>query len=213
MNVIIATRSRSDALYAKASEFWPADIPRHRVQHMHGWHAAAEYLWALTQLDADLVVNCDEDCFVHSWDVVDALLHEMASKRIAYVGMPDDKLNCRHRNNATFVHNPFFTVFAPALLRTVLSDPPPMEFNPPECAIHEPFNSLYAAFRRYEGAWQLQGHDHRDGISTSLSYRGIPFALHSWYSREYDGNHRSRIDALFAEAMLHRMGRNSLIAD
>lgn len=205
MKLLIATRSRNDALYAKASAFWPAHIPRHRVQDMHGWRQAADYLWGLTQLDADLVINCDEDCFVYNWSVVEELLQDMVANKVAYAGMPDDRGNCHHRNNGSFVHNPFFTVYAPARLRTVLSGPPLAHINPPGCGVHEPFNSLYAAFRELPEAWDLRGEDHPDRISTRLKYATRPFALHSWYSREYTGAHRARIDALHAEALeLHQ---------
>ena len=49
----------------------------------------------------------------------------------------------------------------------------------------------------------LKTREHEDGVSTVLMYKDKEFALHSWYSREFnfDEFHRERILNLFQEAL------------
>jgi len=206
MRIAIATRSRSDELYELASSFWPAEIPRHRVTGMNHWMDAAHYLHHILNIDADYVVNCDEDCFVFDWSTVNTVVQMMDVYQYGYVGMPDTNTNCKHRNNAAMVHNPFFTVYNRAMVQHTLLNVPGyathvlLNTNPPGCAHHEPFNNFYAALDPRLNHLELSGRDHPDGISTELCYSETPFALHSWYSREFEGEHNQRIMNLYHEA-------------
>lgn len=212
MKIAIATRSRSELLYHRASSFWPdaAQVPRHRITGMDHWRDAIHYLHALLDIDADVVVNCDEDCFVMDWGVVERVCEAVMGPGLVMAGMPDVLEHCHHRNNAPFVHNPFFNVLRPAPIKAMLAGHPTyanqvlLNVNPPGCRFHEPFNAFFRVlFDHAAGTVPLDGRDHADGMSTWLSHAGVPFALHTWYSRQYehDAVHRDRIDARFAEAM------------
>lgn len=206
--IVIATRSVHEDLYEKASAFWPAHIERKRITGMDDWRDALTYLHELLRIDADFVVNCDEDCFIYDWGVVEELIADMAASGICYAGMGDTVDNCHHRNNSADVHNPFFNVFAPKKVRDMLLGTPwyanavLLGSNPPGCSYHEIFNNFFVALLPHPGV-QLLGADHRDGISTELSYGRKDFALHSWWSREWrnDGPHYYRIMALYKEAV------------
>lgn len=206
MKVIIATRSRNAELYAKASAFWPAEIQRERITGMDTYQDALNYLHRILNLDADLVVNIDEDCFVFDWTVVDELLGWMWRFSTAYAGMPDTAANCHHRSNSSRVMNPFFNVFDPKRCLHALDttgwyeSAVRLQVNPAGCFPPEPFNNLFVALNARLGGIQLKGKDHADGTSTELYSMKKPFALHSWYSREYEGAHRTRINALHDEA-------------
>ncbi len=206
MKVIIATRSRNAELYAKASAFWPAEIQRERITGMDTYQDALNYLHRILQLDADLVVNIDEDCFVFDWSVVDEMLKGVWNDHFSVAGMPDTKENCHHRSNSDRVLNPFFNVFhrrqcVHALENTSwYANAVVIGSNPSGCYPPEPFNNFFVALRYGMAVCDLNGKDHADGTSTELSYDDHPFALHSWYSREYEGAHRTRINALHDEA-------------
>lgn len=207
MKIVIATRSINEDLYGMASSFWPAHIERKRITGMDDWRDALTYLHALLNIDADYVVNCDEDCFVFDWGVVEDIITHMHGYGLVHAGMPDTLAHCAHRNNGDFIHNPFFNVFAPkaaqnALLRTPwYAHAVTVGSNPPGCQHHEVFNNFFAALEEHARPLDLTGRDHADGISTELAFQR-PFALHSWYSREYanPGEHRGRIWALYEEA-------------
>ena len=205
MNTIITTRMCNPELYAKSSAFWPKDIPRLPIQGLNGWREAADYLWQIIQLDADLVVNCDEDCFIFNWGVVEELMQHMRTLGIAYAGMPDYEPNCPHRHNSHKVHNPFFTVYDPRAIRGRLHKQPPVDVRLPDTRIHEPYNGLYQAMYHRLPHTSLEGRPHADGISTVLHSAGKPFALHSWYGRCYTGTHRQRIDEIHTEALSRKV--------
>lgn len=206
MRIAIATRSRSEELYKLASSFWPAEIPRHRVTGMNDWKDAVHYLHHIQNIDADLVINCDEDCFVFDWAPVTDLMQVMGLYLFGYAGMPDTQGNCHHRNNSPMVHNPFFNIFNPAQVQACLLSTPGyankvlLNTNPPGCNHPEPFNNFFAALDPHVNHLEFSGRDHADGISTELCYSETPFALHSWYSREFEGTHRQRILNLYHEA-------------
>lgn len=207
----IATRSRSELLYERASSFWPpADrVPRHRITGLHDWRDAVRYLHELLTLDADLVLNIDEDCFVYDWAEVERLVADAWANSWQLVGMPDTLEHCHHRNNCAFVHNPFFNLLRPQQLQALLLHDPGyanrvlLNHNPPECRFHEPFNQFFITLAQQAARFMsLHGQDHPDGISTTLCHTR-PFALHTWYSRQYecDEQHRDRIDARYLEAV------------
>ncbi len=217
--IVIATRSINAQLYEMASSFWPEEIPRERITGMDDWRDALTYLHKLLNIDADYVVNCDEDCFVFDWKEVERIITVMEREGYISAGMPDTLENCKHRNNSADVYNPFFNVFRPSKMKDVIIGTPwyanavLIDHNPASCKFPEVFNNFFVALWWKSTRLDLVGQDHEDGISTIL---GIgkdatnvlhgPFALHSWYSREYmnEGPHHERINALYHEACRRR---------
>jgi len=209
MNIVIATRSYNPLLYERASSFWPAHIPRRRMTGFDHWRDALSYLHEVLNIDADVVVNCDEDCFILDWTAVEDLIAAMVNGNHCYAGMPDTPLNHPGRNNGWFVHNPFFNVFFPHHVQRALLETPwyahavAVNSNPEGCAHHEVFNNFFHALYQRTSGLALQGRLHADGFSTELSMPGHrPFALHSWYGRAYDTDplQCARINALYESA-------------
>lgn len=210
LRIVITTRSANEDLYAMASSFWPAHIARRRMTGFDHWRDALHYLHEILNTDADVVVNCDEDCFVHDWGQVEQLIGAMGRLGASYAGMPDTRDHHPGRNNGVFVHNPFFNVFHPRAVQQTLLDTPwyahavTVNSNPAGCADAEVFNNFFAALHGQLLGVDLRGRLHADGTSTVLSMNGgAPFALHAWYSRAYttDAATRKRIHALYAEAL------------
>jgi len=198
MNYIIVTRSRSDELYEMASSFWPADVPRRRLVGYNHYKDALSYLQDIQNEPYDYVVNIDEDCFVYDWAGFEGLLAQMPGHILA--GMPDSLDYCSHRNNSEFVFNPFFNVFYPSRIKSVLLASERFHsyavtgFQVPGCNFHEPFNCFFDALK-YEPAIKLKTATLKDQITTDLG-----FALHTWYSREFEGEHRERILSVYEQA-------------
>lgn len=197
MNYCIVTRSRSDELYEMASSFWP-DVPRKRLTGYNAYKDALSYLLDIQNEPYEYVVNIDEDCFVYDWKGFEDLMAKMPGHTLA--GMPDSLDFCQHRNNSPFVLNPFFNVFHAARVRSVILASPRFRqyaqtgFKVPGCNFHEPFNCFFEALKK-EPVLQLKTTTLEDGITTDLG-----FALHTWYSREFEGSHRERILGVYEQA-------------
>jgi len=197
MKYCITTRSRSEDLYALSSSFFPDSVCRHRFVNYDHWSDALRYLKDIQNLDYDFIINIDEDCFVYDWERLESFI----KPGITLSGMPDSLDFCSHRNNAKFVHNPFFNIFIPSRVRKVLLNSvgfikyASTGFVVPGCAFHEPFNCFFYGLRK-EPRIDIPCENMKDGISTNIG----GFALHSWYSREFEGSHRDRILNIYNDA-------------
>jgi len=209
MKIAIVTRSNNQVLYERASSFWPTHVPRHRLTGYDHWRDALSYLHDVQNVEADVVVNCDEDCYILHWDAVERLIQRMRDGGHSYAGMPDTQLNHPGRNNGWFVHNPFFSIFFPRAVQQCLLETPwyahavTVNSNPDHCPHQEVFNNFFAALNEGLLGLHLRGSLHADRFSTELmDLDGKPFALHSWYGRSYDTDEEqhARIDALYADA-------------
>jgi hypothetical protein len=60
----------------------------------------------------------------------------------------------------------------------------------------EPFDGLFYFLHDKGNPLNLSAITHEDNISTGLIYNKL-FCWHSWYSREYNGGHKKRINDLF----------------
>jgi len=196
MKYTICTRSRSNELYNLASSFWGENLTKRYVNY-NNYEDALYYLLDILNEPTEYVVNIDEDCFIHKFSEVEKLIEVMERESYAYCGMPDTQSNSLHRNNSPIVHNPFFNIFDTKQCLQVVNS---IKLNPSDridgCQMHEPFNCLFKALSDNLSKLNLKGFEHEDGISTNLNN----FALHSWYSREFEGEHRQRILRLYNEA-------------
>lgn len=165
-------------------------------------------------------MNIDQDCFITDKAVLAELIADFKSGGYTHAGISDGGCLSGRNNISWAVMNPFFNLFAPSAIQRLelptpfVSDIRDFGFRPDfnarkpdfiseyETSMWEPFNGFFNWLFEYGRPLWLHGELHTDGISTIIKYKDKPFALHSWYSRDYnhDKEQRDRIDALYKEA-------------
>lgn len=192
---MIFTRSNNDQLYDMMQSLLP--LPARKCDWFNHWTDAVSYLSFIIQQGEGWIVNCDNDCFIHNWSEVQALIIYMQENGYTHCGMRDAGVS-PHRNNDHEVMNPFFNVFNAPALKPLLDSIVPCENN------IEPYNALFKHFHHAGKPLYLDAATLSDGISTHLmSHRKTYFALHSWYSREYNSQ-KERIDNVYETAKYYR---------
>jgi hypothetical protein len=209
MRLAVATRSMNDFLYRASGELLGLDglrCERHRLTGTDNFG----YFRELLRLDADWVINLDEDAFVlDPYRLLD-LVQTMEQGGYAACGMPDGGVVPIRRHNPAAC-NAFFNVFDLRRVRPVWQD-----WNRVLAATHRPEYEALAApfarrsvfafdhFERYYGAFfallgsgerilYLDAEEWRDGITTLLKdAAGAPLLLHCWYRRYLDTSHHTR---------------------
>ncbi len=214
--VLIVTRSMNEDLYHLSGEFLQFDGsgPTHRVRLTHT--DAAGYFRLLADLDADWVVNLDEDAFLLDPPALLALLRHMEEQGYAACGMPDGGVvPIRHHNPVAC--NAFFNVFDMRQIRPLWADwdavtrlrhAPAFEAVVPAWARRgehafddfEPYYGLfYAIVKAGRRILYLDAETWRDGTTTLVrSPGGHPLLLHAWYARNWERDESTR--RRFAEA-------------
>lgn len=76
----------------------------------------------LRDLDCDIAINVDEDCFITDLDAVLELAHRVADEGWVNAGISDAGNGCP-RGGHPLVTNPFFNVFNLKLIRTLWDEP------------------------------------------------------------------------------------------
>lgn len=216
------TRFNNQTLFDKAQSLCP--FPIIKGEGFDHWKDAATYLeWLIEQGD-DYAMNIDQDCFITDTSVLSELISDFKAGGYTHAGISDGGCLSGRNNISWAVMNPFFNLFdSEAILIQRVGDcwanydwqdirdfgfRPEMNARKPdfipeyETSMWEPFNGFFNWLFEYGKPMWLHGELHADGISTIISYNDKPFALHSWYSREYnhDATQRARIDALYNEA-------------
>jgi len=213
------TRYNNEELFKMMQSLVPYDVIK--GTDFNHWTDASSYLQWVIEKGDDIAVNIDLDCFVTDWSVVEELVRDFKNGEYTHAGIPDAG-HLQGRNNTSWVvQNPFFNIFSSSRVlwhygRTNMKweDISRMGFKMEwyhqrpsfvseyvQC-MHEPFNGIFNWLYEVGNPMWLQGELHKDGISTIIKYNGKPFALHSWYSREYkcDQVQKKRIDNLYKEA-------------
>jgi glycosyltransferase involved in cell wall biosynthesis len=234
--VIFATRSLHEALYRLSDEFIPAagsgppDLEftgRVRLTDTD----ALDYFRQLARLDADWVVNLDEDAFLLDADALAGLIRRMATEGYAASGMPDGGVVPIRCHNPV-VCNAYFTVLDLHRVRSVWQDwdrvraarhSPAFERVVPDFAMraayafdhYEPYYGAYfALLAAGERLLYLDGEEWRDGTSTLLKAPdGRPLLLHCWYGRDWerDAKTRERVAAALGYAHMIRSPAPSVV--
>ena len=221
--MIVVTRSVTPDLYSMMSGLIPSEIRKRKYKGFDRSEDCLYYLIEILKDNREWIVNVDDDCFIHDWSVVEDLILYMKDNDFDYCGMPDGGLIPIRKRNWT-VTNPFFTIFngkkielpeLEELLSYGYSES--FEKDKPK-KIHEglinrslesPFNPLFYFLRTHHKVLNLLNvRTHSDGYSTIVSdLKERPFALHSWYSREYtrDPKQKERIDKLYKEALSYKI--------
>lgn len=212
--VLIATRSMNRELYRL--EQMTISLPYKRVRLVDT--TADGYLLKLMNLDADWVINIDEDAFVVDNQRVDALLHYCEEKDIDVCGYSDGGV-ISIRNHNPLVMNPFFNIihtaalrekFQPCVLKAYAVHKPEYEEKAPwdlirkhghayEFHYFEPYDPFFVWVSQNFNTLYLDALLHHDKYSTiGLDHESKPMVIHTWYSREYNQDlfHTDRINAV-----------------
>lgn len=211
----ILTRSANPALYSMMQSCLSPDNEFICLTQFQGWEGALEYLKHVFLNESGWIVSIDEDCFVTRELGIEVLMQYMEDYNYQLAGMHDGGV-ISHRVNSWTNINPFFFIANVDAIKAKLElvewefvenyklrpkpKKAPSYITGPYNHWHfEPFAGLlYWLYDNFRIKF-IPATTHSDGISTIL-----PFAIHSWYSREYDGAHKERIDNLFNEAKLKR---------
>ncbi|QJX01315.1 glycosyltransferase family protein [Frigoriglobus tundricola] len=222
--VVVATRSLSAELYRLSGEFLTFDGPEpsHRVRVTDA--GPAEYFRRLAALDADWVINLDEDAFVLDPRGLLALVRRMEAEGYAACGVPDGgAVPIRVHNPAAC--NAFFNVFDLRRCRPAWADwdrvlrlrhrteyeraVAPFVRGPHAYDDFEPYYGAFFALRDAgERILSLEAETWRDGVTTLVRGPNGPLLLHAWYARAWVGDPatRQRYEAVVAHARAHRAG-------
>lgn len=215
MKIAVFTRSCNIEYYSKMVSLLPNDIDCYRHTGFNHWSDASKYLQGLINFSyhnqIDYAINLDEDCFITDWDLVKFIINEMQIEGYTHAGMPDGGCHIG-RLRSYKVLNPFFNIFKVNACKHILDaslhwlsndkenlpDFLQMPFEYDKEHYVEPFDELFIKLHDKGYPYFLYADMHEDGITTILKCESIPFALHTWYSR--DASHRDRILQRFEEA-------------
>lgn len=208
MKTKIFTRSMNEDLYKMASEFWPTEIEKERCTQFNYWEGALDFLYYVIESDVDFALIIDEDCFIYDWKIFEHCLTKMklAFNLDALTGMPDTISNSHHRFGPDYSFNPFLLILDCRQIRIRLKETNKLQIQLDAPESNELFYPLFYWLKNNIPTGEFKGQNHKDNISTEVlgDYFGkeTPFALHSWYSREFETvpEQKERILNLYNEA-------------
>lgn len=217
-SVKIYTQSMNPTLYRRAMSFL-STLPYEKVRNV-GRTPQQHVLEVVTEPDADIVVNIDEDAYCTRPESIEDLIRIVRDEGYALAGMPDGGVISHRTLHHPVSVNPYFMVLNTALIKTkyrpgieadvdVTSDEVrkliPHHLMHDEYAVvnGEPFTQLLVWVALNFPVLYLDARNHPDGTTTVLLDReGRPFLLHTWFSRMYGKwlGHTRRINARIMEA-------------
>jgi hypothetical protein len=217
--VIAVTRYNNEELFQMMQSLVP--IPVQKIEGFDDWIGAVKYLEHILSIpDVDFIVNIDLDCFITDWSVIDELISKIDGTSYTHLGISDAEMKGRE-NDSEVVMNPFFNVFNMKAVKSleyygewgkIYKQGYNIKWSEIEGnykqPFTEPFNGIFNWLYEYGKAGFLENETHEDGISVVAKFNGKPFALHSWYSREFnhDTFHRQRIINLYEDAKNRNLG-------
>lgn len=174
---------------------------------LSGWTHAG-YVAALLDLEADLVLHIDEDCFIADPDALRRLVDEFRTRGLVAAGVPDG--GCiRIREHNPLAINPFFLLLDTQRLRVIRrSDPAIMDSvwehrfaeRTPHVVMtagvryqydnHEPYYPFFYWLHKHDlPVGYLHGEtwtEEPEGLTNTVhGFDGGLVAFHTWYSRDY----------------------------
>jgi hypothetical protein len=216
--IVIATRSMNRFLYRLSQKTVSLPYKRYRLCDT----TADGYILELLKIDADWVINIDEDAFVTNEDSIMSLLQYMKDNSYEVCGFPDGgvmKIRCHN----PLIMNPFFNIFHLKSLRNkytlmveknYTAHKSEYEGKTPfgvmkegygyEYDFYEPYYPIFLWMNQNAKCLYLSAQEHADGFSTiALDQNDHPFLIHTWWSRAYgtDPFHTERINNAWCEAM------------
>lgn len=219
--IVFATRSISQDLFDLCGKLIKTlGYEHHRLVGTE----ADDYFYQLLYIEADWVINIDEDAFVTNPKRLVNLVHYMEQEGYVCAGMPDGGV-CHHRFHNPVVQNAFFNIINVSKIRDdfCLLEAKPLwhkkeyeDFLPTQIVTgqyafdnFEPYYPFFFWFLKHKHKMlYLDAFDwNRDETSTVLlDHEGKPFLIHCWYSRVYE-EHPERFlkTANFAELVQARI--------
>lgn len=200
----VYTRSINFELYEKMKEFIPADVTLARWTGYNDYRDALRFIQDVIADCPDFAVILDEDCFIHDFSKITGIINHMIEKEFTHAGIPD-RGAVAHRTIRWTTLNPFFNILDCKALRFLgaldkIDKPGYIDAVAPEFEI---FDDFYMHLYKVGTPLFLKGATRSDGITTHvMDHEGNFFALHSWYSREFNnpGPHRDRILKVYQDA-------------
>lgn len=208
----IVTRSTNDELFSRCTESLALPFPHIKLRGL----GADDYFHALPSLNAEWVINLDEDAFVWDTKALLGLVSYMEENNYAICGMPDGGVVQIRRRNPV-APNAFFNIINLKAVRSFFNLNEIWEhafgedlkaLTPRELMHGTPFNFyeyepyyrfFFWAYRKglrmlYLDAYEWDG----DRTSTILQDQtGTPFLIHAWYARDFE-RQRDRYGSVLA---------------
>lgn len=218
--ILIATRSMNDELYAMSGSL--INYPLRRVQIRNT--EADTYFLEIMRLDAEWVINLDEDAFAWDWNGIMGLQQHMSKNGFVCCGMPDGGVITDRSHNPTAV-NAFFNIihvgrlreeFAVEAVRSAefsedLKGKVPAHMLRTGRFEYDEFEPYYRFFFwLLRAGFQMLYLDAvqwaRDPVSTLLlDQTGAPLLIHCWYARAFN---EQRARFMHAFEYCRKMSRN-----
>lgn len=216
----VYTRSMNQLLWKRAMFLVDLPYPKIRITNS----TAEGYLYQLVNdIEADFIINIDEDAFVYDLDALKDLIQYMIENDFVNCGMPDGGVVHLRRSNP-LVTNPYFNIFNVSQIRKKFNIKTIENFPLYEDGYmkdfpmkllngnynygndnKEPFYPFFIWMSQNFRTLYLTATNHPDGESTILyNHNNKPFLIHTWYSRLYnkDRTHTRRINNAFKECEL-----------
>lgn len=227
MKIEIYTRSMNFDLYELSAKTIKLTYQKKRCR----FTSADGYLYdSILKSKADVIINIDEDAFVTDNQRLMQLIEYVLDYQYINCGVPDGGVIPIRKHNP-LVTNPFFNILNVSEIRKnfdlrkvkeeysqhqeAFEKFAPLALMKSEYKydFYEPYCSFFVWLAVNFKHLYLDAEVHSDQISTVVKdHEGIPFLLHSWYSRMYgeDPYHTQRIQALYQEATGNTVPENSL---
>lgn len=199
--IVIATRSMNDELFRMSGELIDLPLKRYRFLNTD----AHTYFHKLVQLDAEWVVNLDEDAFVVDFSKILKLIEYMKANNYVCAGMPDGGVTPMRFHNPVGM-NAYFQILHVARLRERFDETKaraaklteemkkktPFHLFRSDQYAYDDFEMYYPFFFwMLEEGFNLLYLDalqwKRDTTSTLLmDHEKQPFLVHCWYTRFFE---------------------------
>lgn len=188
---------------------------------------------SIVKSSADIILNIDEDAFVTNNKRLKDLLEYVIDNEYVNCGVPDGGVMDIRKHNP-IVTNPFFNIINVSKIKKefnfskVISNysihHQEFEKHTPQHLLktqyaydfYEPYVPFFLWLNTNFKTLFLDAGEHHDGLSTEVyDHEGIPFLLHSWYSRFYgvDEFHTKRINDLYKEATTNEVSTSDTFKD
>jgi glycosyltransferase involved in cell wall biosynthesis len=200
--VAIVTRSMDDRLYDLSGSLIDLPFPRHKLTGTN----ADDYFYRFNDIDADWIINIDEDAFVIDPLRIDGLLKYMEQNGYDCCGVPDGGV-ISHRFHNPISPNPFFSIHNNKKIREhfrleEVQDcvyredlnrfTPTHLLKPGYKYIFDDFEPYYHYFfwlldKGFKFLYLDSVDWPRDQFSTiAMDHLGQQLLVHTWYARDYD---------------------------